>query len=213
MNDPVRPSEKNTKEKIAQAAASLFAQRGFYAVSIRDICKVVGIKESTVYYHYENKQAILDALLQKIDALIAQKRQAFDQAFAHAQSVSIADMQTVAAHLLTGYLLHPDVHRVLSLLSMEKHHREEAEKRYRRIVFDLPIAQQEKVFQQMMERGMIRPGNPYTIAVLYYGAIYGAYAQYCTGPILRQEQVQAACEQIREAIGSLYSLLLSPDNR
>jgi antitoxin component of RelBE/YafQ-DinJ toxin-antitoxin module len=37
---------------------------GFSAVSIRDICGKVEIKESSVYYHYKNKQAILDAILQ-----------------------------------------------------------------------------------------------------------------------------------------------------
>lgn len=51
---------KNTKEKILEAALNLFSQKGFTAVSIRDICKEVTIKESTVYYHFENKQAIFD---------------------------------------------------------------------------------------------------------------------------------------------------------
>ena len=43
----------------------LFSQRGFSAVSIRDICKKVNIKESSIYYHFQNKRAILEELLQR----------------------------------------------------------------------------------------------------------------------------------------------------
>lgn len=42
---------------------------GFSAVSIRDICKIVDIKESSVYCHFKNKQAILDELLQHFDSI------------------------------------------------------------------------------------------------------------------------------------------------
>ena len=37
----------STKEKITATALALFAQRGYDGVSVRDICKQVGIKESS----------------------------------------------------------------------------------------------------------------------------------------------------------------------
>ena len=52
----------NTKDRILETALSMFSDHGYDSVSIRDICGVVGIKESTVYYHYKNKQDILDSL-------------------------------------------------------------------------------------------------------------------------------------------------------
>ena len=58
-----------TKQKILDVALDLFSQNGFSAVSIRDICKVVDIKESSVYYHFKNKQAILDELLQRFESI------------------------------------------------------------------------------------------------------------------------------------------------
>jgi AcrR family transcriptional regulator len=47
------PGEKSTKEKIFDAAVELFAERGYDGVSIRDIAKAVGIRESSVYKHFE----------------------------------------------------------------------------------------------------------------------------------------------------------------
>ncbi len=65
----------DTKERILQVALDLFSQKGYSAVSIRDICKLVEIKESTIYYHFQNKQDIFDTLTERFcsvsDRLIA----------------------------------------------------------------------------------------------------------------------------------------------
>ena len=50
----------NTKDRILEIALDLFSKRGFSAVSIRDISSTVGIKESTIYYYFTNKQDIFD---------------------------------------------------------------------------------------------------------------------------------------------------------
>ena len=60
----------NTKQKILNVSLDLFSQKGFSAVSIRDICAQVMIKESTVYYHFKNKQAIFDELLYRFEQVV-----------------------------------------------------------------------------------------------------------------------------------------------
>ena len=52
----------NTKERIACEALTLFSSKGYSAVSVRDIARAAGIKESSIYNHYKGKQAIFDAL-------------------------------------------------------------------------------------------------------------------------------------------------------
>ena len=53
----------DTKQRILDVSLELFSQNGFSAVSIRDICRQVQIKESSVYYYFKSKQAIFDELL------------------------------------------------------------------------------------------------------------------------------------------------------
>ena len=55
-----------TREKILEVSLDMFAKQGYTAVSIRDICKKVGIKESSVYYHFKNKQSIFDEFINKL---------------------------------------------------------------------------------------------------------------------------------------------------
>ena len=36
----------------------IFSQKGFNGVSVREIAREVGIRESSIYNHYKNKEAI-----------------------------------------------------------------------------------------------------------------------------------------------------------
>ena len=56
----------NTKQEILEASLELFSVQGFEATSISQITNAVGIRKASLYSHFENKQAILDALVQEV---------------------------------------------------------------------------------------------------------------------------------------------------
>ena len=56
----------NTKQKIIEAALDFFSAQGFEATSVSQIASAVGIRKASLYGHFENKQAILDALVQEV---------------------------------------------------------------------------------------------------------------------------------------------------
>ena len=56
----------NTKQEILEAALELFSVQGFEATSISQIASAVGIRKASLYSHFENKQAILDELVQEV---------------------------------------------------------------------------------------------------------------------------------------------------
>ena len=58
---------RNTKEDILQASLRLFARAGFEATGMREIAAAVGIQPASVYKHFACKQAILDALVRRMD--------------------------------------------------------------------------------------------------------------------------------------------------
>jgi AcrR family transcriptional regulator len=53
---------KPTQEKIFKTAIDLFSQSGYNGVSIRQIAKAVGIKKSSIYNHFLNKDNILETI-------------------------------------------------------------------------------------------------------------------------------------------------------
>lgn len=53
----------DNKQKIFDISIDLFSRFGYNGVSIRQIASKVGIKESSIYNHYNSKEAILDSIL------------------------------------------------------------------------------------------------------------------------------------------------------
>lgn len=53
----------NTKQEILNAALELFSKQGYEATSTSQLADAVGIRKASLYSHFENKQAILDTLL------------------------------------------------------------------------------------------------------------------------------------------------------
>ena len=51
--------QATTEARILEVASRLFYERGYHATTVRALAKVVGIKESSVYNHFADKQAIL----------------------------------------------------------------------------------------------------------------------------------------------------------
>ena len=56
----------NKKQEILEAALELFSVQGFEATSVAQIASAVGIRKASLYSHFENKQAILDELVQAV---------------------------------------------------------------------------------------------------------------------------------------------------
>ena len=53
----------STKEKIMDAALTLFAENGYDGTSVEQIANIVGIKAPSLYKHYKGKEDILNALI------------------------------------------------------------------------------------------------------------------------------------------------------
>ena len=49
----------STKEKILDAALTLFAENGYDGTSVEQIASIVGIKAPSLYKHYKGKEDIL----------------------------------------------------------------------------------------------------------------------------------------------------------
>jgi len=53
------------KERILEEALGLFLEKGYHGASMRLLARRVGIQGSSLYNHYQNKETIFSALLEK----------------------------------------------------------------------------------------------------------------------------------------------------
>jgi TetR/AcrR family transcriptional regulator, cholesterol catabolism regulator len=58
---PARPFRRRASE-VVDAAAKVFARRGYHGASTQDIADVLGIRQASLYYYFDSKEAALEAV-------------------------------------------------------------------------------------------------------------------------------------------------------
>ena len=113
----------NTKQEILEAALELFSVQGFEATSISQIASAVGIRKASLYSHFENKQAILDALVQDVLEQYA-SHSLFARADWENDAGSLPQTPDDAVQMIQGqirYILHdPAISRARKMLVIEQ---------------------------------------------------------------------------------------------
>ena len=63
MARPKNADGQRTRQAILDAALDLFAEKGFFGTSLRDVATAVGVRESALYNYFPSKDALFDAIL------------------------------------------------------------------------------------------------------------------------------------------------------
>src|SRR5918996_6409275 len=56
------PSARKRLSEVVDAAAHVFARRGYHGAATQDIADVLGIRQASLYYYFECKEAALEAV-------------------------------------------------------------------------------------------------------------------------------------------------------
>lgn len=60
-----RSGGEKTKNKILLIAEKLFAKKGYDGTSVQDIAEAAAVNKALIYYHFKNKQDIIDSLFRR----------------------------------------------------------------------------------------------------------------------------------------------------
>jgi AcrR family transcriptional regulator len=62
------PQGEASRERILATAISLFSERGFAGTSVADVCERAGVVKTAIYWHFDNKEGLLEAALERVAA-------------------------------------------------------------------------------------------------------------------------------------------------
>ncbi|MEE5990678.1 MAG: TetR/AcrR family transcriptional regulator [Lachnospiraceae bacterium] len=149
----------STRDKIMDVALNMFSERGYEAVSIRDICGEVGIKESTLYYHFMNKKDILDSLVEKfrthIEDLLSHVDEITENPSQKKGKNADPSVQMVDSYMIDSYLFDPFCNLMLRLMMIEQFHNEEIRVLYEKTLFTDPYEIQMNIFKRLASPGVM----------------------------------------------------------
>jgi AcrR family transcriptional regulator len=163
--------EKTTKEKIFEVSLDLFSQRGYDAVSIREIAREVGIRESSIYNHYKSKEAILDAIIDYFMSELASSSLPEEEMEKLMEKPEL--FFEVGAKAFIGRMSAPNTEKIWRLISIELYHNEKIREFFKKELLEVPLVSWEEIFTKMMEKGVIKQVDPKVLAYEYFSfAIY-----------------------------------------
>lgn len=169
----------NTKEKIIYEALNLFSTKGFDAISVRDIAKAVGIKASSLYNHFKNKQDIFDTIIEKYSAHINKllehiKIDTNNDGIILNKLNWLCDEQffNKSLSMFKFYLEDEYIVKFRKLLTIEQFNNSKIANLYNKIFIDNILNFQSGIFEILIKSNILINKDPYTLALQFYSPVF-----------------------------------------
>jgi AcrR family transcriptional regulator len=160
---------KNTQQQIFDAAVELFHQKGYAGATIREIARMVGIKESSIYNHYKNKEEIFDCILNDFKKGIASNRPSENELVNLIEAISPAEIIKL---IFLKYVRNEDVKydKIARIIFIEQYINRRAGDFFMKYMVEEPLEYYKKIFSMMEAADKIKdPDYTSLTEELHYG--------------------------------------------
>lgn len=177
----------NTKNHILETALNLFSQRGYSSVSIRNICSIVGIKESSIYYHFRNKRNILDELCRNFTGVMCSISQNFNVKMSEEATVTDEEFLSVCRNYMNNYLMDENINKFIRMLIIEQSTNPQLAALYHNVLFDKALAGQRVIFEWLIRIGFLKDTDIEYMTMEYYAPIVYFFHRYLVTGLITEE--------------------------
>ena len=176
----------NTKERLLEAALTLFSEKGYDGTSVDEIAESIGIKGPIIYKYFKGKEALLAEI-------VAISDEAYEKGMENGlrgsdQIKSGADLKEVAMQSITMTMNNEIARKVRKLFTIEQFRSPIfADRATRNQVTNLQSVFA-KVFRKMMKDGIMKEGNA-EIYALEFTAPVTLMLQMCDREPEKREEI------------------------
>ena len=160
---------KDTRERILAAALELFSRNGYAGTNIRELTAALGLVKSSMYKHFESKEAIWNALL---DEMIAY----YGERFGSPENLppvpdSLEGLVGMTMRMVDVTVHDPRIVMTRKLLSIEQFRDDRARALASRHFLTGLTEMFTPIFAGMMDKGLLRRDDPGMLAFAYTAPI------------------------------------------
>jgi AcrR family transcriptional regulator len=192
--------KREREDRILDAAAAVFARKGFHRATIREVAQLADVADGTIYNYFANKADLLIGImarLAELDQLPDELTRALQSDFRdfliailHQRMGRFQQGQEMIQAILPEVLVNPALR----------------ERYYRQFVQRI-VTLMEPYLQMRIELGHIRPVNvPLTVRI-----VQGMFIGLLLLRILGDEMLQSAWDDLPEALAALLFNGLNPE--
>lgn len=185
MARPPKKLAQDTRQKTLEAALLLFADKGYFGASMRQIARAVGVRESALYHHFPSKQGILDALIKELGPGKVQRLGNLSLPEALDREGARLLLRTTARSLFED-MAKPDEQAFLRFMLREGARLEGAGVASPQAQFQKLRKSIAALFEELMRRKLVRRADPPTVALAFMGpmmALRMIHLVLASGPV------------------------------
>ncbi len=174
----------DTKDRILTEALILFAEQGYKGASLRDLAARLNLSKSALYKHFESKEAIWNALLDRMEAYYAAH-------FGSVEQLPTMPASCEALFQLSMGMIHftvtdPQIILTRKLLLTEQFHDDRVRRLAGKHFLEGTATMFTRLFEQMMAAGLLQQEDPALLAFAYTAPI-SALIHHCDRHLEPQE--------------------------
>ena len=196
-----------TKEKITEAALTLFAEKGYKGTSVKNIADAVGIKDASLYNHFKSKQEIFESIVKLVLTHISGLSNTLGMSGDSKQDMQDTEsnremnpetLKELTREAFLFYLTDPYISKCWRIAQMEQYTNPQIYTIFREIFMDNAISYQEQLFKELMEQELFCRGDARAAAINFYAPIYLLLSMYSNQPERREEALLILDRQVEE---------------
>lgn len=162
MGRPPKAEARDTRQQLLDAALELFAEQGFGGTSMRQLARVVGVRESAIYHHFDSKEALFSGLLDEYGPGRAELLSFIDADVV--VEVGVPEMLRNFAHHILEEWASPRERRFLRIVMSEAARLGASSQIHFPRFIERVVEAFSALFAKLIEKRVLRPGDPSTFA-------------------------------------------------
>ncbi len=162
------PITSATKIKIIETGIELFSQKGYSGVSVRDITKEVGIKESSLYKHFKSKEELIETIFFNFRRACGEILPPMDSLDTIISGMDVHVFLEKGWDNFKRHIDDPIHQKIWQMMYLELFRHPRAMEIYRVEIIEKTLDCLELVFAKMAEAGKIKPIKHFRVLAVEY---------------------------------------------
>ena len=193
--------ENTTKERILDAALISFVENGYKGTNLRDFAAGMGLSKSALYRHYESKEAIWNALLEKMEAY-------YNERFGSPEHLpktptSCEELFILAMHMVDFTIHDEKVILTRKLLLTEQFHDDRIKRLATEHFIDDTKSIFKSIFEKMIDAGLLIAEDPDMLALAFTAPIT-SLIHYCDREPEKEPEIMRQIEAFVKHFIKIY---------
>lgn len=208
---------ENTKDNILYQALTLFSDRGYEGVSMRDIASKVGIKAASLYNHYKSKEDIFNSIIEEMsrryeDMIMKMQVPHGDMNIVVDKYMQVTedDLTEIAKRVFLYFLKDEFASKFRRMLTIEQFRSTAAGDVFQNFFIDGAIGFESTLFKNMINRGAFIECDPFVMALHFYSPMFLLLSKY--GRLQTKEEEAEALGILKKHVRQ-FSLLYAKNHK